>query len=102
MFKHLLFLLHSHEGPLDFSWTKGHGSNEFNNIANFLANNSCVNGLPFQLNHLHTPHGWVDSSLVLNYQPLSFLTQAAVHHQVDPPLLSLQASPFADKWTYFM
>ena len=99
VFQHLLFLLRSHVGPLSFSKAVSHGSDEFNNAADFLANEARVSGRAFSLSDLVTPPGWVDLHPMLHHQSLSFLTSYSMRSLLEPPLLSLRISPFADKWT---
>lgn len=88
LFLHLLFLLHSHSGHLEFSWTCAHTDNPMNLEADFLANLGHTDSPPLWLDDLVTPDDWVDAYPVLNYQPLSTLSAMVIEYTVSPPLLS--------------
>ena len=102
LFKHFLFLLCSHTGPLHFQWVKGHSSQLFNDTADHLAAVGCDGDHLFDLSGLVTPPGWVSDHLVLNHQPLDLLTQLAVLHLAPVPIVHPHVSSFADGWSFFM
>ena len=84
LFQHLLYLLCSHSGHIDFSWTCAHANDPFNIEADFLANKGCTEGPPLWLDDLVTPDGWVDAYPILNYQPLSTLPAMVIEYTVSP------------------
>ena len=88
LFQFLLFLLHSHAGPLQFSWVKAHAGDVMNNTVDALAKEGLASGPIFRLDNLHIPPGWVDSAPVLNCQSLAFITEALVSYKSPSPLLS--------------
>ena len=94
LYRHLLFLLCSHSGPLDFSWTHAHANNPMNVEADFLAKLGRTDGPKLWLDDLVTPDGWVDAYPVLNYQPLSAISAMVVEYTVPPPLLSSRSASF--------
>ena len=102
LYRHLLFLLHSHSGPLDFSWTRAHANDPKNVEADFLANLGRTDGLALQLDKLVTPDGWVDAYPILNYQPLSSISAMVIEYTVPPPLLSPRSASFRIRWDNFM
>ena len=102
LFKHLLFLLRSHRGSIEFVKAKAHRTDIWNNRADSLANEGQVSGRPYDLWSLVTPDGWVDHQPVLAHQPLSFLTRLIVRDAVLPPLSRWKARPFCDKWVISM
>ena len=101
LFQFLLFLLHSHTGPLLFSWVKAHADDVMNNAVDALAKEGLASGPIFRLDDLHVPPGWVDSAPVLNCQSLAFITQALVSYSSPTPLLSPRVASFRDRWTVF-
>ena len=102
LYRHLLFLLCSHSGPLDFSWTRAHANDPKNVEADFLAKQGCTNGPVLQLDNLVTPDRWVDAYPVLNYQPLSAISAMVVEYTVPPPLHSPRSASFRIRWDNFM
>jgi len=102
LFKHLLFLLRSHRGGVEFEKAKAHGDDIWNNRADFLANEGRVSGRPYDLWSLATPDGWIDHQPVLAHQPLSYLTKLVVRDTVLPPLSYGKAAPFCDRWVVCM
>jgi len=102
LFKHLLFLLRSHGGRIEFVKAKAHGTDIWNNRADSLANEGRVSGRLYDLWSLVTPDGWVDHQPVLAHQPLSYLTKLIVRNTVQPPLTRWKAGPFCDRWVVSM
>ena len=102
LFKHVLFLLRSHAGSIEFVKAKAHGDDIWNNRADSLANEGRVSGRPYDLWTLVTPDGWIDHRPVLAHQPLSYLTDLVVRESVMPPLSSWKSSPFCDRWVVSM
>jgi len=102
LFKHVLFLLRSHAGSVEFVKAKAHKGDAWNNRADFLANEGRVAGRPYDLWTLVTPDGWVDHQPVLAHQPLSYLTDLVVRESVLPPLSSWKSSRFCDRWVVSM
>ena len=102
LFKHVLFLLRSHAGSVEFFKAKAHADDAWNNRADSLANEGRVSGRPWDLWTLSTPDGWVDHQPVLAHQPLSYLTDLVVRESVLPPLSSWKSSPFCDRWVVSM
>jgi len=102
LFKHILFLLRSHAGSVEFFKAKAHKDDVWNNRADSLANEGRVSGRPYDLWALGTPDGWVDHQPVLAHQPLSYLTDLIVRESVMPPLSSWKSSPFCDRWVVSM
>jgi len=102
LFKHVLFLLRSHAGSVEFIKAKAHADDTWNNRADSLANEGRVSGRPYDLWALGTPDGWVDHQPVLAHQPLSYLTDLVVRASVMPPLSSWKSSPFCDRWVVSM
>jgi len=102
LFKHLLFLLRSHRGCVDFVKAKAHGDDVWNNRADALANEGRISGRPYDLWSLFTPDGWIDHQPVLAHQPLSYLTTLVVRDTVVPPLARWKARPFCDRWVVSM
>ena len=102
LYQHLLFWLRAHSAPLEFSWIKAHQGHHFNEMADFYAKEGCETGFPMQLDLLHMPPGWVDTSPILCGCSLSSLTWFLVRHSLPCPLISNCIAPIADKWTYFM
>ena len=79
IFQHLLYLLHAHNGLLDFSKVKAHDDCNGNNRADRLANTGRISGYTFDLSLLHTPSNWVNTSLVLNNSSIAALSISAVN-----------------------
>ena len=102
LFKHLLFLLRSHGGSVDFVKAKAHGDDVWNNRVDALANEGRVSGRPYDLWALFTPDGWIDHQPVLAHQPLSYLTKLVVRDTVVPPLARWKARAFCDRWVVSM
>ena len=102
LYRHLLFLLRSHSGSLDFSWTHAHANDPKNVEADFLAKLGCTDGPALWLDGLVTPDGWVDAYPVLNYQPLSAISAMVVEYSVPPPLHSSRSASFLVRWDNFM
>ena len=102
LYRHLLFLLHSHSGSLDFSWTRAHANDPKNVEANFLAKLGRTNGPTLQLDKLVTPDRWVNTYPILNYQPLSTISAMVIEYTVPPPLLSPHSASFRIRWDNFM
>ena len=102
LYRHLLFLLRSHSGSLDFSWTRAHAADLKNVEADFLATLGCTDGPAFWLDQLVTPDGWVDAYPVLNYQPLSAISAMVIKYTVPPPLLLPRSASFRIRWDNFM
>jgi len=102
LFKHLLFLLRSHGGRVEFAKAKAHGDDTWNNRADALANEGRVSGRPYDLWTLVTPDGWVDHQPVLAHQPLPYLTKLLVRENVLHPLARWKARPFCDRWVVSM
>jgi len=102
LFKHVLFLLRSHAGSVEFLKAKAHEGDVWNNRADSLANEGRVSGRPYDLWTLAVPDGWVDHQPVLAHQPLSYLTDLVVRELVMPPLSSWKSSPFCDRWVVSM
>ena len=102
LYRHLLFLLCSHSGSLDFSWTRAHANDPKNVEANFLAKLGCTDGPALWLDNLVTPDRWVDAYPVLNYQPLSAISTMVIEYTVPPPLHSSRSASFLIRWDNFM
>ena len=102
LFKHLLFLLRSHGGQVEFVKAKAHGDDVWNNRADALANEGRISGQPYDLWALVTPDGWIDHRPVLAHQPLSYLTRLIVRETVQAPLSRWKAGPFCDRWVMSM
>ena len=102
LFKHLLFLLRSHGGQVEFIKSKAHSDDVWNNRADALANEGRVSGRLYDLWNLVTPDGWIDHQPVLAHQPLSYLTRLIVRDTVLPPLSRWKAGPFCDRWVVSM
>ena len=100
IFKYLLSLLRSHNGPIEFVWTKGHSGDQFNQIADRLANEGRLHGAIMDLHDTGMQPGWIDNNPVLNYMPLCDITRFVVRHTIPPPLATHRVSAFADKWTF--
>ena len=83
-FKYLLSLLRLHNGLIEFIWTKGHGGDIFNHIADQLANEGRLHSAIMDLHDTGVQPGWVDNNPVLNYMPLCDITQFVIRHTITP------------------
>ena len=102
IFQHLLYLLRTHNGLLDFSKVKAHDDCDGNNRADRLANTGHLSGRTFDLSLLHTPSNWVNTSPVLNNSSISALSASAVHHVISPPILSNKVTVPLWRWRLFI
>ena len=96
----LLYLLHSHDGYIQFKWVKAHNSDRYNSLTDKLAKEAAISGIhTFSLARLPVPPGWVDSGPVLNHQPLSSLTSYIIADTIVRPSQDLKSLDFRSCWT---
>ena len=89
LLQYLLYLLWSHDGYVLFRWVKAHNGDVNNSRADEMAKSAASSDRHiFSLTLLQVPNNWVDKGPVLNYQSVSFLTEAIVksNHPVGPSL----------------
>jgi len=102
LLQYTLYLLRDRSGRLGFIKAKAHANDVHNNMADFLANQGRIHGRRMDLGQLTVPTGWVDTAPVLAHQPLDFLTQLVVRHEVPPPTTTLRFGRFSDRWVVAM
>lgn len=96
----LLFLIRRHNSHLQVSWVKGYSGVEGNESADVLTRKGVdYDHFTFEVSALIVPHGWVDSTPVLNHQSLAHLTYLIVWDVMPNPLLSQRFLPFCLDWT---
>ena len=86
LYQHLLYRLHAHSAPLEFSWVKAHDGHCFNEMADFYAKEGQVSEDRMHLDLLHMPPGWVDLAPVLCGSTLSSLTRLLARHTLPCPI----------------
>ncbi len=97
---YLLYLLHSHDGYVEFKWVKAHAGDVMNSLADELAKQaalSCPN--IFSLASISVPPNWVDEGPVLNHQSLSFLTGSVISGTVVHPVMGDKSAEFCRRWS---
>ena len=100
LLRYLLYLLQSHDGYVSFRWVKAHNGDVNNSRADKLAKSAASSSRHiFSLASLQIPDNWVDTGPVLNYQSVSFLTEAIVKrsHPVGPSL-RVKSTEFRYAW----
>jgi len=102
LLRYALYLLRDRSGRIEFIKAKAHADDEFNNLADFYANQGRLFGRNMDLSRLKAPAAWVDSAPVLAHQPLDFLTKLVVRHSVPPPTNTLRFTRFSDRWVVAM
>jgi len=102
LLQYLLYLLRDRAGRISFVKAKAHGNNIYNNIADEPANQGQLTGRVMDIGSLKVPAGWVDTSPVLCYQPLDYLTRLVVCHKGPPPTGTIKFCKFSDRWTVLM
>ena len=101
LLRYLLYLLRSHDGYISFRWVKAHNGDVNNSRADKLAKSAALSDRHiFSLASLQIPDNWVDTGPVLNYQSVSFLTEAIVkrNHSVGPSL-GIKSAGFRYAWS---
>ena len=101
LLQHLLYLLRSHDGYLSFRWVKAHDGDINNSRADELAKSAASSDEHiFSLATLQTPDNWIDTGPVLNYQSVSFLTEAIIkRNHPEGPSLGVKTAGFRYAWS---
>jgi ribonuclease HI len=99
LFQSILYLIHTHSNSLWFSWMRAHADGAMNNMVDTHAKAALAPmTAPLDILHLSLPDYWVDSRLVLNNQPLTFLSDSIVSC-LPPPIFSPKFCRFLISWS---
>ena len=101
LLRYLLYLLRSHDGYVSFRWIKAHNGDVNNSQADEMAKAAASSDKHFfSLASLQVPINWVDTGPILNYQSVSFLTEAIIkNHNTISPSLGDKAANFRYAWS---
>ena len=101
LLQYLLYLLRSHDGYVSFRWVKAHNRDINNSRADEMARSAASSDRHiFSLASLRVPDNWVDTGPVLNYQTVSFLTEAIVKgNNPVGPSLRVKFAEFRYAWS---
>ena len=104
LLRYLLYLLRSHDGYVSFKWVKAHNGDVYNSLADEMAKSAALSDKHiFSLASLQIPDNWVDTGPVLNYQSVSFLTEAIVKRDLSVgPSLRIKSAAFRDAWSLWV
>ena len=99
LLQYLLYLVHSHQGSLEVTWTKAHANNVFNNKADTLAKAALSGDRTVDVSEFHVPCGWVDTAPMISSKSLKFITEHVVKDTTPPPFSDIRCAPFLLQWS---
>jgi len=96
--RHLLHLVHTHQGSLSVTWVKAHAGHPLNKAADKAAKSALTSDDTTHLPALRAPASWTDHAPALGGTPLDMLTRQVIWNSTTPPLSKAKCAPFLKAW----